>query len=38
MKAISSLGMIAGALLVFGSQAIYTVYPGERVPIRKPRR
>jgi hypothetical protein len=31
MKMIPSLGVFAGALLVLGSQAIYTVNPGERV-------
>lgn len=31
MKAVTSLGMIVGGLLIIGSQAIYTVNPGERV-------
>lgn len=33
MKGITTLGVVAGALLAIGSQVIYTVNPGERVII-----
>lgn len=31
MKNLSTLGIVAGTLLLAGSQFIYTVYPGDRV-------
>lgn len=31
MNKISALSLLGGALALFASQAIYTVYPGEKV-------